>query len=58
MLAGLGRHAEALEAYDRAIRVGPVTPDFYAGRAESLEALGRGEEAAEARRRAGEAQGP
>ncbi len=45
VLAGKGRHAEAIEAYDQAIRTDPGYVDAVSGRANSLKSLGKWEEA-------------
>jgi len=41
VLAVLGRHAEAIAAYDKAILFGSVMPAIYGNRARAREALGR-----------------
>lgn len=52
MLQRLGRHEEALEAFQGAVRDGAAPPIAWIGYAMSLEALGRRPEAAQAYRRA------
>jgi len=52
MLQRLGRHEEALEAFQGAVRDGAAPPTAWIGYAMSLEALGRRPEAAQAYRRA------
>jgi MSHA biogenesis protein MshN len=52
VLQRLGRHGEALEAYDGAIRAGTPPATTWIGLGISLEALGRRTEAAQAYRRA------
>jgi tetratricopeptide (TPR) repeat protein len=52
VLQRLGRHAEALEAYDNAIRGGTPPATTWIGLGISLEAVGRRPEAAQAYRRA------
>ena len=48
-LAALGRDAEALEAYDRAVGIDPRHAAAHAGRGGALAALGRDAEAHAAR---------
>ncbi len=52
VLQRLGKHAEAVEAYQNAIRIGPQPGTTWVGLAISLETLGRRPEAAQAYRRA------
>jgi MSHA biogenesis protein MshN len=52
VLQRLGRHAEALEAYQNALRAAPQQATSWLGLAVSLEALGRNAEAGDAYRRA------
>ena len=52
VLQRLGKHAEAVEAYQNAIRIGPQPGTTWVGLAISLETLGRRPEAALAYRRA------
>jgi len=52
VLQRLGRHGEALEAYDNAIRSGKAPATTWIGLGISLEAVGRRSEAAQAYRRA------
>jgi MSHA biogenesis protein MshN len=52
VLQRLGRHGEALEAYDNAIRAGTPPATTWIGLGISLEAVGRRTEAAQAYRRA------
>ena len=52
VLQRLGRHSEALEAYDNAIRSGTPPATTWIGLGISLEAVGRRSEAAQAYRRA------
>lgn len=52
VLQRLGRHGEALEAYDNAIRAGSPPATTWIGLGISLEAVGRRPEAAQAYRRA------
>ena len=53
-LAALGRHGEALGAYDRAAEIDPGNAGHHAGRGDALSALGRRGEALGAYDRAGE----
>jgi MSHA biogenesis protein MshN len=52
VLQRLGKHAEAVEAYQNAIRIAPQPGTTWVGLAISLETLGRRPEAAQAYRRA------
>ena len=52
VLQRLGRHAEAMEAYQRTLRVAPNQATSWLGLAISLEALGRPSDAGDAYRRA------
>jgi len=52
VLQRLGKHAEAVEAYQNAIRIAPQPGTTWVGLAISLETLGRRPEAALAYRRA------
>jgi MSHA biogenesis protein MshN len=52
VLQRLGRHAEAVDAYQGALRLAPQQATSWLGLAISLETLGKGPEAAEAYRRA------
>jgi len=52
VLQRLGRHSEALEAYDNALRAGTPAATTWIGLGISLEAVGRRTEAAQAYRRA------